>query len=135
MCYIVEIQPLTGKYYGTRVKITKNEVSHFITIWNNEIAIPSSRVLDSYGILREEWINNSDIFYMGEYHKAQDLLEMGSHIETEISYQLALDMKESLEGYTTLIKLIDDVVFYLKLNAYSTVERLIKNTVKPFLSK
>lgn len=133
--YLVEIQPLSGKYYGTKVKITKNGISHFITIWNSDVPVPSIRELEKCCITKEEWINNSIVNHFNEEIKAQELLEMDSHTETEISYQLALDMKESLEGYTTLKKLIDDVVFYLKLNAYSTIERLIKNTLKPFLSK
>ena len=77
---MTKIEPLTGKYYGTRITLDNGEG---ITVWVMGDYKPSKRQLDSLNMTYEE-AKEDDYF-------------CDSHFETEASYKIALAIVEAIE--------------------------------------
>ena len=64
-----EIQELKGKYYGTEILITDEDVDDgrgrpyedIIVIWGHADGVPSGRELEAYGATSEDWVNDAEI--------------------------------------------------------------------------
>lgn len=130
--YSTEILKLEGKYYGTRIQIKKGNIVHNICVWNSEEAIPSIREFEKAGITKEQWLNNEIILTNEGGVPAMELLEIDRHVETEASYQLALDIKDGLDNVVEYRTTLESALTFLKVKAYSTVDRLIKKHFRQF---
>ena len=108
------LQPLEGKYYGTKVRIIDGPYSdHEITIWLS-IGLsgiePSIRELEKYDVTQEQWDNNEQIgtwpmdtpdyfdYKPGSPIFARDSLVIyDSHFESRVSYEIAMGLLEVLK--------------------------------------
>ena len=85
--------PLEGKYYGTKVEISEDNISYGINLWNNGNFEPSDRELDGICTI-EQWRNNeilpSDDSWYPNGMPARLALEIcDSHFESRETYSIA----------------------------------------------
>lgn len=91
--------PLSGKYYGTEIRILDDDGEPItdINIWLNG-GDPSKRELKSWGYTEQQWEQNElvDNGYDGKSYIRSMGLIGDSHYETKKSYEYALRIVEKL---------------------------------------
>lgn len=89
------IKPLSGKYYGTKVKVFDQHGSFTIELWDNDDFLPSVRECEDSGITQQQWIDNEII---DGFH-AKEILEIcDSHFESDLTYNRALKLVKLING-------------------------------------
>jgi hypothetical protein len=96
----VELKPLKGKYYGTKIKVLDdNGVEASIEIWDDGDCTPSKRELEANGYTEQQWLENA-LVDSGWNDSRIPIREMDivcdSHFESKQSYELALKIVEKL---------------------------------------
>ena len=99
-----KLEPLNGKYYGTKITVTSDSGTDYqITIWDNGDYVPSQRELDGMCTV-QEWIDNawlpSEPNYEGGHGMyAKEACEVcDSHFESRETHELALQIIERLNA-------------------------------------
>lgn len=96
------VMPLDGKYYGTRVAVSRGEERLYVlTLWNSSSGEPSERELEGVCTIQQwrdntrisalDWNGNDAMVPVRELYELDD-----SHYEDRATYQDALDIVERI---------------------------------------
>ena len=96
-----EIIPLMGKYYGTVIKIQKEDAVWDIRLWNNSNPEPSERQLLDIGYTKEDWENNSLIpdGWGDEVEIRKANLFSDNHYESQQTFDIAQIIVKGIVGW------------------------------------
>lgn len=88
------LKKLSGKYYGTEIRIDFQDghEPEIIKLWDNGNYVPSKRELESMGYTEEQWRNNEEVDngYDGKTPIQELDLICDSHFESETTYIRAM---------------------------------------------
>ena len=93
-----EILPLSGKYYGTEIKVSDGQHEHHFKLWSNASFEPSDRELGDICTI-EQWRRDEEIDNGGEVWTAKDFIDVGDgHFESRETYKLAQIITEAINS-------------------------------------
>ena len=94
----IELEPLEGKYYETRISGTIGGKRFWLSV-SSEDREPSDRELAECGVSRENWNNNVEVDdgWGGRCPvRSAELMDSGGHYERQLTLEIAQKIVEAL---------------------------------------